>query len=139
MSEINNKKKTRRQWLYDIETDTIVTKGTSFPLTKMTPEADTFLKLYGCKQYLADCIASKGGDEFSDEERADLMTERFNNLCDDKFLITHTESGFYFKDPAAVSTKRTGIKQSALYNGLIEMGKSHEEALAFITKIKTES
>jgi hypothetical protein len=129
-------KKTRRQWLYDSEKNNMVTTETSFNLNDMTEEADLFLKLYGCKQYLADCIAAKGGSEFSDTERANAMTERFNNLCDDKFKLTHTESGFYFKDPDAVATKRGGIKQSALYDGLIEMGKTHEEAIEFINKIK---
>ncbi len=52
MSE-SEKKKTRRQWLYDNETDNIVTKETAFDLNKMTDEAALFLKLYGCKQYLA--------------------------------------------------------------------------------------
>lgn len=131
----NKIKKTRRQWLYD--QDVLMTKEANFPLEDMTEEADLFLKLYGCKQYLADCIANKGGTEFSDEERAEAMQDRFDNLCDDKFKLTHTESGFYFKDPDAVATKRGGIKQSALYDYFIADGHTHEQAIEAINKIKS--
>jgi len=131
-----DKKKTRRQWQYDNDTSELSTKEADFSLTGMTKEAALFLKLYGCKQYLADCIASKGGDEFSDKERAEAMTDRFDNLCSDKFKLIHTESGFYFKDPDAVATKRGGIKRSDLVQGLIDSGKyTEEEALAFAIKL----
>ena len=129
-------KKTRRQWLYIEESNLLNTKEAEFDLDVITPEADLFLKLYGCKQYLADCIASKGGEEFSDKERADTMHERFDNLCSDRFKLTHTESGFYLKDPDAVATKRGGIKRSDLVQGLIDSGKyTEEEALAFTIKL----
>ena len=127
-------KKARRQWLVD--KSNLVTTETAFDMDEMTEDASLFLKLYGLKQYLADCIASKGGSEFSDTERADVMIERFNNLCDEKFLVVHTESGFYFKDPDAVATKRGGIKRSDLVQGLIDSGKyTEEEALAFAIQL----
>ena len=131
-----DKKKTRRQWLYISEADILNTKEAEFSLELITEEAALFLKLYGCKQYLADCIASKGGDEFSDKERAETMIDRFSNLCSDKFKLTLTESGFYFKDPDAVAAKRGGIKRSDLVQGLIDSGKyTEEEALAFAIKL----
>ena len=131
------KKKTRRQWLYDSETNNIVTTETAFELDKMTPQAELFISLYGCKQYLADCIASKGGDEFSDEERAEAMQERFGNLCSDKFKIIHTESGFYFKDPDAKPTTRTGgVGRSKVVQGLMDKhGWSEDKAINFWNSI----
>ena len=128
--------KTRRQWVYDNETGILSTKEKMFDISEVSPEAGLFLKLYGCKQYLADVIASKGGTEYSDKERATIMQERFGNLCNDKFKLTHTESGFYFKDPDAVATKRGGIKRTSLIEGLMEdFDMTEEEALAFAIKI----
>ena len=64
------------------------------------------------------------------------MQDRFENLCSDKFKLTHTESGFYFKDPDAVATKRGGINRSSLVQGLIEEhGFTEEKALAFAIKL----
>lgn len=133
----DEKKKTRRQWLYDEETKNIVTAETAFDLNKMTDEAALFTKLYGCKQYLADCIASKGGKEFSDEERAEVMLDRFENLCDDKFKLTFTESGFYFKDPNAVAAKRSGgVGRSKIVQGLMDKkGFTEDEAIEFWNSI----
>ncbi len=130
-------KKIRRQWLFDAETNNIVTIETAFDLNLVTPEGKLFLQLYGFKQYEADIISAMGGTEFSDAERADKMNERYDDLCDKKFKIVHTEAGFYFKDPDAVAAKRGGIKQSALYDYFIEQGHSHEEATAAINKIKS--
>jgi len=134
MSE-DKTKKARRQW--QIEEGNLITAEAGFPLEELTKEGELFLKLYGCKQYLADSIAAKGGIEFTDTERAATMTERFVNLCDEKFKITHTEAGFYFRDPDAVATKRGGIKQTALYDYFIADGLTHEQAIAAINKIKS--
>lgn len=124
-------KKTRRRWLYDNETGIIITAETAFDLNKITGQAELFLSLYGCKQYLAHCIASKGGKEYSNEERAATMQERFSNLCSDEFKLTHTESGFHFKDPNAAETARQpSATLETIYNGLITDGKTPKEAAA---------
>ncbi len=127
--------KTRRQWLYNNDTGELSTKEKMFDLNTINPEAALFLKLYGCKQYLADCIANKGGEEFSDEERAGTMQERFANLCDDKFIIVNTESGFYFKDPNAVTKRGGGVVVKKIYAGCIDDGKTDAEAKAFVLKV----
>ena len=124
-------KKTRRQWLYNSETGELTTKEATFDLNLVTKEADLFMKLYGSKQYLVDGIASKGGSEYSDEERASTMQERFSRLCNDKFKLTYTENGFSFKDPDAVATKReNSVGIETLYNGLVKDGMEPEEAAA---------
>ena len=136
MSENDKTKKARRQWLYYNESNELKTKEIGFNLDQLTLDAKLFLRLYGCKQYLADCIASKGGIEFSDKERADTMQERFVNLCDEKFKITHTEAGFYFRDPDAVATKRgSGVIVLKIYNACLLDGKTADEAKAFVLSV----
>ena len=129
------KKKARRQWLYDDGTAELSTKEGEFYLADITKEADLFLRIYGCKQYLADCIASKGGVEFSDNERYITMTERMSNLCNDKFKLTYTESGFYFKDPNATTKRGGGVMVKKIYAGCIDDGKTDAEAKAFVLKV----
>jgi len=128
--------KKRRRWLLNSDNTILSTNEGEFNLNDIEPEGELFLRLYGLKQYLADSVANRGGTEYSNDERLEFMQEKYDNLCNDKFRLTKTESGFYFKDPDAVA-KRGGIKQSALYEGLIEMGKTHEEAIEFIAKIKS--
>lgn len=132
-----DKKKTRRQWLYIEESNLLNTKEAEFDLTLITNQANMFLTLYGCKQYLADVIASKGGSEFSDKERSEAMQDRFNNLCSDKFKLIHTESGFYFKDPnAAPASRGGGVGRNKVVQGLMDKkGFTEEEAIEFWNSI----
>ncbi len=134
MSE-TEKKKTRRQWLYDEDTGDLTTNEATFNMAEITTESDLFLRLYGCKQYLADKIASKGGEEFSDSERADAMQERFSNLTSDKFKLVHTESGFYFKDPNATTKRGGGVMVKKIYDACIAEGKSDDEARDFVKTV----
>lgn len=134
MAEDN--KKIRRQWLFNASTMIISTKEGSFDLSKATEQGMLFLTAYGAKQLLVDKIAGKGGEEYSDVERLDLMTVKYDQLLNKKCILTHTENGFSLKDPDAVVTRSGGIKRSDLVQGLIDSGKhTEEEALAFATKL----
>ncbi len=131
-------KKTRRNWLIN-ESD-LITKETSFDMTLVTEVGNEFLKMYGAKQYLVDKIANKGGIEFSDQERSDAMQERFDNLCNDKFKLVHTEAGFYFKDPDAVPVSRGGgIGRSKVVQGLMDKHNwTEDKAIIFWNEISAK-
>ena len=136
MSE-DKTKKTRRQWLLSDDSTVLKTAEGSFDTDELTAEGQQFIMLYGCKQYLADSVASKGGVEYTDAERLDTMQDRFDNLCSDKFVIVKTEAGFYFRDPDATPVSRGGgVGRSKVVQGLMDKhGWSEDKAILFWNEI----
>lgn len=121
----------KRFWTVNKKLTSLTADGAkSFDLSKMTEQAETFARLYGVKQILADAIAGKGEKaSYTMQEQYDLMAEKYEEvLCNEKCEILRTDKGFTLRDPDKVvgidplsRAKRALAKMSEEVQNLIQI------------------
>lgn len=121
-------KKTRRNWTINLEQDVLSCSALDFSIdaTLMTPQAHTFIKLYGLKQWLSDKLAGKG-KEYTQQELKDLLTKHAQLLNLETAELVRTDAGFTLRDPSAIRAVMS--KKDRLLKKLAELTDQHAKLI----------